>query len=177
MKLRPNFIRRASGSVVLIALGCLGRGVGLRRRSERAPVLHHPAGAVGLVALVCPPLGAPVLVKAPPACLEARGAVARHRLRALGPLALQLLLGLAEPGAAAVRAAKPLGQLIAAGIAVDLVLGSVDPAGLGDDLRGDLLVGADRAVGGVGGELRAVERDHADVDDPRLAAEAEDLAE
>ena len=60
---------------------------------------------------------------------------------------------------------------------MDLVLGGVDPAGLGEDLGGDLLVGADRPVGGVGGELGAVDGDHADVDDPGLAAEPEDLAE
>ena len=113
----------------------------------------------------------PVLGQPAAAGLEPLGAIAPHRLGVLGALALELLLGLAKPGSAAVRGAKPLGQLVAAGIAVDLVLGGVDPSGLGEDLGGDLLVGADRSVGGVGGELGAVDREHADLDDPRLAAE------
>ena len=60
---------------------------------------------------------------------------------------------------------------------MDLVLGGVDAPGLGEDLGGDLLVGADRSVGGIGGELGAVDRDHADVDDPGLRAEPQDPAE
>jgi len=50
-------------------------------------------------------------------------------------------------------------------------------AGLGEDLGGDLLVAADRSVRSRGGELRAVDRDHGDVDDPGLRAEPQDLAE
>jgi hypothetical protein len=60
---------------------------------------------------------------------------------------------------------------------VDLILGCVDAPGLGEDLGGDLLVGSDRSVGGIGGELGAVDRDHADVDDPGPPAEPQHLAE
>ena len=60
---------------------------------------------------------------------------------------------------------------------MDLILGGVDAPGLGEDLGGDLLVAADRSVRSRGGELGAVDRDHADVDDPGLPAEPEDLAE
>ena len=163
--------------VLSLPVGGLGRRVGLRRCAEATPVAHHPAGAVGLICLVCPLLGPPVLGQSPPAGLKPLGAIARHRLGALGPLALELLFGLAKPGAAPVRGAKPLGQLIASGLAVDLILGGVDATRLGEDLGGDLLVGADRAIGGRGGELGAVDREHADVDDPGLAAEPQHLAE
>ena len=148
MKLRPNFIRLASGSVVLILpSGCGGRRVGLRRAAEAAPVLHHPAGAVGLVVAVCPALGLPVLDQAPAAELKPLLALPRDRLWSCSARsALEALLCLAQPGPAALAAGQVLGQLVAAGLAVDLVLGGVDAAGLGEDLGGDLLVAADRAV-------------------------------
>src|SRR5215211_5577092 len=40
-----------------------------------------------------------------------------------------------------------LGQLVTAGIPVALVLGRVDPTRLGEDLPGELLVGANRRIG------------------------------
>jgi hypothetical protein len=126
---------------------------------------------------VCPPLGAPVLGQPSPAGLKALGAIAPHRLGSLCPFALESLLGLAKPGAASVRRAQSLRELIAACLAVDFILGGVDAPGLGEDLGGDLLVAADRSVRGRGGELGAVDRDHADVDDPGLRAEPQDLAE
>jgi hypothetical protein len=131
--------------------------VALWPAAESASVLHHPAGAVGLISLVRAPLGPPVLGEPPAAGLEALGAIARHRLGVLGALALERFLGLAKPGAPAVRGPKYLGQLIAARVAVELVLGGVP--GFGDDLGGDLLVAADRSVRSRGGELGAVDRD------------------
>jgi hypothetical protein len=91
-------------------------------------------------------LGSPVLSQSPLAGLKTLGAIARHRLRALGPLALELLLGLAKPSAEPTRGAKCLGKLVASGLTVDLVLGGVDAARLGEDLGGYLLVGADCPV-------------------------------
>lgn len=70
-----------------------------------------------------------------------------------------------------------LGQLVAASLPVDLVLGGVDAAGLLEDLGGDLLVGADGTVARGGSEFRAVQGDHADIDQAGLRAEAEHLAE
>jgi hypothetical protein len=58
------------------------------------------------------------------------------------------LLCLAQPGPASLAASQVRGQIVAAGGAVELVLGGVDAAGLFEDLRRDLLVAADRVVGG-----------------------------
>ena len=69
-----------------------------------------------------------------------------------------------------------LGQLIAAGGAVDLILGGVDAARLGEDLGGDPLVAAGRLLARHRRQLRPVESDHPDLDQPGLGAEAEDLA-
>ena len=68
-----------------------------------------------------------------------------------------------------------LGQLVAPRRAVPLVLGGVDPLGLGQHLGGDLLVAADRRVGGGGPEVRAVDRDHPGPHQLRLDTEAEHL--
>jgi hypothetical protein len=74
-------------------------------------------------------LGGPVDDQAAPAGLKALGAIAGHRLGVCLSLALELLLGLAKPGAATIRGAKPLGSLVAPGITVELVLGaSIRPA-------------------------------------------------
>ena len=60
---------------------------------------------------------------------------------------------------------------------MDLILGGVDAASLGEDLPSDLLVGAGGLVGRHRGELAAVDGDHPDPDQSGLGAEAEDLAE
>jgi hypothetical protein len=69
-----------------------------------------------------------------------------------------------------------LGELVAAGLAEALVLGGVDLGRLLQDLLGDLLVGADRGIGGIRPELGAVDGEHPDLDQPRLRAEAEHAA-
>ncbi len=168
MKLRPNFIRLASGSVVLtLPSGSAGGLKGFGGAPKRAAVLHHSAGAVGLVVAVCPVLGLPVLDQPPTAELEALLACPWDRLFALGPLCVEALLRLSQPGPAAVTAGQVLGELVAASIAVDLVLGGVDASCLFEDLGGDLLVGADGAVARRRGELRAIDGDHADLDQSR----------
>ena len=143
--------------------------MGVRGPAEGAAVLHHPAGAVGLVVAVGPVLGAPVLDQAPTAELEPLLAGPRDRLLLLGSLCVEALLRLPQPGPPALAAGQVLGQLVAASLAVDLVLGGVDAAGLLEDLGGDLLVGADGAVAGRRGEFGAVDGDHADVDQAGLA--------
>jgi hypothetical protein len=95
----------------------------------------------------------------------------------LGTFFVEPLLCLLEPVSPPPTAAQELGQLVASLGAVELVLGGIDAAGLGDDLLGELLIGADRRIGGVGGELRAVDGDHACLHEPRLGAEREHLAE
>jgi hypothetical protein len=131
------FLESGVGEVDL-ALGLGGRGVRVRRSAEATPVAHHPTGAVGLVVAVGSAFGAPVLDQAPAGKLEPLGAVARHQLWLGGPLALEPLLGLAKPGAAALSGRQVLGELVAAGLAVKLVLGGVDASRLGEDLLGDL---------------------------------------
>jgi hypothetical protein len=176
MKLRPNFIRRASGSGgVDLALGLGGRRVGIRRTAEAAAVGHHPAGAVGLIGAISLVLCPPVRDQAAAAEFKALPAVPRDRLLLGGALALEALLHLPQPGAPAAAACQMLWQLVAAIGAVDRILGGVDALRLGENLGGDLLVAADRRVGGRGGELRAVDANHAGPDQSRLGTEAEHL--
>ena len=61
-----------------------------------------------------------------------------------------------------------LGQLIAARVAVELVLGRVDRGGLLEDLPRELLVVEVCVMRGVGVQLGAVDRDQPDLDQPRL---------
>src|SRR5512133_2918313 len=101
MKLRPNFIRLASGSVVLILPSGLGGWfLWLRRGAEAAPVLYHSPRAVGLVGAVPPALRLPVLEQAPAAELEPLFAVPRYRLPLRGSLGVEAPLCLPQPGAA-----------------------------------------------------------------------------
>jgi hypothetical protein len=81
------------------------------------------------------------------------------------------LLGFAQPAPAALARSQLLGQLIAARLAVELVLGLVDRLRLGDDLAGDPLVICVRFAARVRGELGAVDRHHPGADEPRLRAE------
>ena len=65
-------------------------------------------------------------------------AVPRDRLFPFGSLGVEALLCLVQPGPPALAAGQVLGQLVAAGLAVDLILGGVDVAGFLEDLGGDL---------------------------------------
>jgi hypothetical protein len=125
----------------------------VRGAAEAPPVAHHPPLAVGLVVAVCAPLGAPVLDQALAAALEPCWAIARNGLGARGAFALEALLGLAKPGPSPAAGGEVLGQLVAAGGAVALVLGGVDLRRLGEDLLGDLLVASGCVVRGRGLEL------------------------
>jgi hypothetical protein len=109
--------------------------------------------------------------------LEPPLAVPRNRLLLLRARLVEPSLCLPQPALASLPAGEVGGELIASGLAVALVLGGVDLGRLGEHLGRDLLVGADRRVRGRGGELRAVDGDHARPDQPRLGAEAEHLAE
>jgi hypothetical protein len=139
--------------------------------------LADAALPVGLVVAVGEALRAPVLDEPALAHPQPLRSAARDRLGALRALPLEPLLCLAQPGPASLAASQVLGQLVAAGEAMQLVLGGVDLAGLFDDLRGDLLVAADRVVGSGGRELAAVNRNDPDRDEPGIGAQPEDLAE
>jgi hypothetical protein len=109
--------------------------------------------------------------------LEALGPVARIRPGLQGALLFETALGFAQPRAAALAGAQLLGQLVAAGLAVELVFGGVDRFGLFEDLARELLVVAVGIATGVRGDLRPVDRDNADLRQAPLRAEREDLAE
>ena len=81
--------------------------------------------------------------------------------------------GLAQPGQLPNRASQLGGELVAAGRAVLAVLGLVGRGRLGQDLPDlglELVEGAVGLVGGVGGHLGAVQRDHTQPDQPRGGA-------
>src|SRR5918992_5080011 len=148
MKLRPNFILGASGSVVLILPpGRAGRREGVGWTAEAPAVLHHPTGAVGLVGTVRLVLGAPVLDEPAVADLKPLLAFLGNRLRLRRSLGVEAPFCLPQPGPPPAAACQLPGQLIAPRRAVALVLGGVDARRLGQHLGGDLLVAADRRVG------------------------------
>ena len=118
----------------------------VRWAAEAPSIAHHPTGAVGLVVAVGAALGAPILDQAATTELEALLALPRHRLGACGSLLLEALLGVAKPCPAALAGRQVLGQLVASGLTVELVLGGVDATRLGDDLGGDLLIASSGVV-------------------------------
>jgi hypothetical protein len=118
-----------------LALRCRRRRVGLRARAHPAPVAHHAAPVVGLEVGV--------------------------RLALSGEVFLQAALGLAQPGPPALAGAQLLGQLVAARVAVELVLGRVDRLRFLEDLARDLPVIEILIATGVRMQLRPVDRDHA----------------
>ena len=103
--------------------------------------------------------------------------VLRNRLQLGRSLGVEAPLCVAKPGPSSPPARELPGQLIATRRAVALVLGGVYSLRVGEDLGGDLLVTAERRVGGRGSELRAVDRDHPGPHQPRLRTEAEHLTE
>ena len=68
-------------------------------------------------------------------------------------------------------------QLIATSIIIALVLLAIDRFSLGEDLAGDLLIVTVGMTRGVRMDLRAVDRDHPDLRQPRLGAQPQDVAE
>jgi hypothetical protein len=133
---------------------------------QRAPLLKHPAA---LAQPGPPTMGAGTKPR--------RVELDRHTLRRLRPrlpvvparpLALELLLGLAQRGAPPRPRPKMLRQLIAARLAVELVLAPIRLRRPGQDLARDLLIAAIGSPRGVRGDLRPVDRDSPDPDQPAL---------
>ena len=156
MKLRAVLHPLASGSVVLsLPSGsrAAGRACAARAPTSAATRRSSPRAPAGLVVAVRAPLGRQSWSSRRRQSEAARRDRAAPARRARGPLALELLLGLAQPARRRRWCASPLGQLVAARIAVSSSSAASIRAGLLEDLAGDLLVAADRAVGGRGGEL------------------------
>ena len=108
---------------------------------------------------------------------EPLGAAARDLLGLCGALGVERLLGLAQDPAAVPARAQPLGQLVAARLAIELVLGRVDARGVLEDLPCDLLIAARRVMGRRRRELRAIDRDNANLDQAAARAQRQHLAE
>src|SRR5215210_7115305 len=119
----------------------------------------------------------PVLAQPAPALVQPLGAAARHLLGLSGALGVQRLLGLAQDLAAVAAGAQPLGQLVAARVAEQLVLGRVDARGVLEDLPRDLLVTAGGVMRRRRGDLRAVDRDNADPNQAAARAQRQHLTE
>jgi hypothetical protein len=101
------------------------------------------------------------------------------RLRvALGrPLALELFLGFAQRRAPPRARPQLLRQLIAASLAIKLVLATVRLSRLGQYLARDLPVAAIGGARRVRVDLRPVDRDKPDPDQPRLPTKRQDRGE
>jgi hypothetical protein len=117
------------------------------------------------------------LVEAALGFFETPGAVAPDRPRLLRALLFKPALGFTQPRPAALAGAQLLGQLVAARVAVELVFGGIDRLGLLEDLARELLVVAVRVATRVRRDLRAVDRDDADLGQALLRAQREDLTE
>jgi hypothetical protein len=101
----------------------------------------------------------------------------RLRVMLRSPLPLERCLGLAQRRAPPLARPQPLGQLIAARLPVEFVLPAVRLRRLGQNLASDLLIAAIGGARGVRLDRRAIDRDHADPDQPRLPAKREDRGE
>ena len=141
------------------------------------PVAGDPAGKPRCVFGDHVALELPVLAQPPAALDEALGPVTGDLLGLLGALGVHRLLGLAQPLAPVTTGPQPLGQLVAARLPEQLVLGRVDPCGLLEDLLGDLLVGRGCVMRRGRRDLRPVDRDDPDIDHPGAGAELQHPAE
>ena len=153
MKLRPDFIRFASGSVVLILPWVEGVACGDSEAGRNGARPSSPRGRGRPRSRGWP--GTRSASPRPAADGRARAAP-RVPSGPTPPFRLVLRQGASSPLAA--RPGGPhggpgAGQLIAASLAGDLILGGIDAAGFLEDLDGDLLVGADGVVGRSSGEL------------------------
>ena len=151
--------------------GVGGRLVRVRRTAEAATVLHPPAGAVGLIGRIRLALDLVLLFQATLGFLEAFRTRAGDRPLLLGAPLFEPTLGLAQPPAPPLSGRELRRQLIAAPLAVALVLCAIDGVSLGQDLSRDLLVVTRGVLGRVGVHLRAIDRDHPDLDQPGLRAQ------
>ena len=92
-------------------------------------------------------------------------------------LLLELALGFTQSGATPLRGAQLVGQLIATGLPVKLILFAIDPIGLRQDLPRDPLIVTIRVIRSVRVNLGPVDRDHPDLHHPRFATQPEHFAE
>jgi hypothetical protein len=120
-----------------LALRRSQRRVGVRPPAERPAVLHAP-GPVALIGGVGAHLGEELFFQAPLGLLDPLRTVPRNRLGVRRALLFKLALGFAQPRPAAFAGAQLLGQLVAARVAVELILGGIDGLGFLEDLAREL---------------------------------------
>ena len=167
---------------VQIGLQPLGRQQQPLRARARDRVRFLPALLLELAAGVAQPTLPALDARDDPLRVElelrlGRRLALRLRLVADQLLALELLLGVAEELAPALRRAQLLGQLITPRLAIQLVLGLVGRLVLGEDLLRDLL---ELQVGirvRVPRQPSAVDRDQPRLHQPSLIAQPQHLAE
>ena len=95
---------------------------------RRDPSLAIPAASHAACSAINAPLKLLVLPQPAPALVQPLAAVARNRLGLGLALGVQRLLGLAQHACGDRRRAQPLGQLVAARLAEELVFGRVSRA-------------------------------------------------
>jgi hypothetical protein len=118
-----------------------------------------------------------ILLEAALGLLEPPGPRPRDRTRLPRAALIQAPARVAQPALPALRRGQLLGQLVPARVAEALVLLGVDGVGLLEDLVRDLLVIARGVMPGVGVNLGAIDRDHADPNQVRFGAQPQHLAE
>lgn len=143
----------------------------------------HPPGAVSadpsrpplLIGIIGRPLSREILIETTLRFAQPRLAGAGHRPRLLGPLVLQAALGFPQPLPPAVVARDLQRCPILTVLVLTIVLGLIGLLVLGEQLASDLLIVEVREPARVRLHLRAVQRDHADLRQPRLGAQPEHL--
>jgi hypothetical protein len=119
----------------------------------------------------------PVLLEPALALGQPLRAAPRNGLGLGCALGLEGLPGLAQPLAPIAAGAQPLGQLVTAGLAVELILRSIDPGRLREDLLRDLLIAARRVMRRRRRDLGAIDGDDPDLHKPRPGAQSEHASE
>src|SRR5947208_1607256 len=135
----------------------IARGVGGDDGNQAT--LAQAALPARLVFTMGQPLGPPILNEPALTGRQPLRAIARDLGALLLALSRQPLGCRPQPRSTALPVSEFLGQLVAARRSMDVVFDGVELLGLLEDLGGDLLIAADRAVRRIGGDLAAVDRD------------------
>src|SRR5664279_1144303 len=162
---------------VYLPLRNLGRCVWSWRSPESLSVACAPVDPVGLIGSVCARLHPQLLLQAALCLFQPCRARTRNWPGLLRAFLIELAFCLAQPPTTALTSRKVLGQLVAALLAVELILGGIDLCGLFEDLPRDLIEVDVRFAARVCMDLRAVDRDRPSLDHSRPRTQREHAAE
>ena len=147
------------------------------RRTEPAAVTHHPTRPISLISVVGALLGPQLFLQAALGLLHPRATRRGNRPGLQFTLRIQATLGAIQPLAPPVGGRKLGRQFVTAAITELLILNGVDLACVAQDLLGELLVVARRALRRVGVQLRAVDGENLDARQAGVGAQRQHFTE